>query len=84
MKRFEPQTGPDLTEKLIEANPERYREYHDLERAFSDPYSPLPAWTSAAEESHAWERYGELFRFFRFEFCRKKYNTAFWGNSTTF
>lgn len=83
MKRFEPQTGPDLTEKLIEAHPETYREYHDLEREFSDAYAPTYG-GDRADESARWERYGELFRFFRFEFCRKKYNTAFWGNSTTF
>ncbi len=68
--------GPSITEDMIESFPDVYREYLNLESYFTDARSM--AFFSRKNESNAWNRFNELFQFFRFDDSRHKYKTIFW------
>ncbi len=76
MKKQMNANGPSLSEELIQAFPEVYREYQALEGAFSTPGSMVSI--TRKNESKMQARFNELFAFFQFTVSRGKYKTNFW------
>ncbi len=80
MKRASVVSVKDLAEDMIESFPERYREYLDLESFFCDAHSRVYI-RPGLETDQAYKRLDELYRFFRFDYVRTKFNTVFWASS---
>lgn len=80
MKRASEVSVRDLVEDMIESFPERYREYLELESFFCDAHSRVYIRPGLAQ-GIAEKRFDELYRFFRFDYARTKFNTVFWAGS---